>query len=87
MKLEILTKCGPVTLAGVDEEAGAAFLDDYRNGDDAVLSVPDGDAETTRLYAREAVWGAVGGPDDPEEPEEPEEPPVDLPEPEESETA
>ena len=72
MKLDIMTVCGPISVTGVDEEAAQAFLEDYEDGEDRVLSIPDGDPDVTRLWDRESVRGVTAGPDDPAVPEVPE---------------
>lgn len=69
MKLHIESTCGQHETHGVSEDAVREFENEYRNGTDAVLSVPDGDEEMTHLITRTALLGSSSGPDDEPEPE------------------
>jgi hypothetical protein len=70
LKLHIESTCGQHETHGVSEDAVREFENEYRNGTDAVLSVPDGDEEMTHLITRTALLGSSSGPDDEPEPEE-----------------
>lgn len=72
MKLHIESTCGPHETHEVPESMVREFENEYRNGTDAVLSVPDGDPEMTHFITRTALLGSSSGPDDVEEPEDPE---------------
>lgn len=82
MKLDVMTKCGPINATGVDGEAVETFLNAYEDGDADVLRVPDGSETKTTLVDREAVVSVTADEDDEPEPE-PEEPEVPA-EPEET---
>lgn len=70
MKLDIMTKCGPMNATGVDAEAVEAFLDAYEQAEDGdVLRVPDGSDTKTTLVDRAAVWAVTADEDDDPEPE------------------
>lgn len=86
MKLDVMTKCGPINATGVDGEAVETFLNAYEDGDADVLRVPDGSETKTTLVDREAIVSVMADEDDEPEPEpepEPEEPEVPA-EPEET---
>lgn len=86
MKLDIMTKCGPMQHTGVDPEAVAAFLNLYVGGEADVLNVPDGSATKKTLVDRDFIWSVTADVDD--EPEPPAEGDAEgVPAPEESEPA
>lgn len=55
MKLDVMTKCGPISATEVDGEAVEAFLDAYEDGTAPVLRVPDGSETKRVLVDRESI--------------------------------
>lgn len=77
MKLDVMTKCGPISATEVDGEAVEAFLDAYEDGTAPVLRVPDGSETKRVLVDRESIVVVTADVDPAPEPE-PEPEPADA---------
>ena len=69
MKLDVMTKCGPISATEVDGDAVDAFLDAYEDGTAPVLRVPDGSDTKRVLVDRESIVSVTADADVAPEPE------------------